>query len=137
MGVNSSKQGRKKPLAKHPEIGCNTPITTNAPFSVRLPQALKDQATERAASMNIDLSQFIKDAMEAYLSGTRPRRRRAKHDGIRQKLAEIHATIIRCANEIKQSRAQGADAQHLVQTTILLRDAVSALLLIARSIGPR
>jgi hypothetical protein len=101
-----------------------------------LPQALKDQATDRAASMNIDLSQFIKDAMEAYLSGTRPRRRRAKHDGIRQKLAEIHATIIRCANEIKQSRAQGADAQHLVQTTILLRDAVSALLLIARSIGP-
>lgn len=137
MNGDSSKQGRKEPLAKHPEIGCSTPNATNAPFSVRLPKALKDAATARSASMEIDLGQYIRDLIEADLSGTRPRRRRAKYDGIRQMLAEIHAAIIGCANEVKQSSARAADAEHHGQMITLLRDAVSALLLLARSIGPR
>ncbi|UQR60781.1 hypothetical protein LRP30_27770 [Bradyrhizobium sp. C-145] len=87
--------------------------------------------------MEIDLGQYIRDLIEADLSGTRPRRRRAKYDGIRQMLAEIHAAIIGCANEVKQSSARAADAEHHGQMITLLRDAVSALLLLARSIGPR
>ncbi|KJC50902.1 hypothetical protein UB31_11760 [Bradyrhizobium sp. LTSP849] len=104
---------------------------------MRLPKALKDAATARAASMETDLSQYIRDLIEADLSGTRPRRRRAKYDGIRQKLAEIHAAIIGCANEVKQSRTRVADTEHHAQMITLLQDAVSALLLLARSIGPR
>jgi hypothetical protein len=133
----SSKQGRKEPLAKHPEIGCNTPNATNASSSVRLPKALKDAAIARAALMETDFSQYIRDLIEADLSGTRPRRRRAKYDGIRQKLAEIHAAIIGCANEVKQSRGRVTDAEYDGQMITLLQDAVSALLLLARSIGPR
>ncbi|WP_210163514.1 hypothetical protein [Bradyrhizobium sp. WSM1743] len=124
-------------MEKYPEIACNTPNATKASISVRLPKALKDAATARAASMEIDLGQYIRDLIETDLSGTRPRRRRAKYDGIRQKLAEIHAAIIGCANEVKQSSARVADAEHHGQMITLLRDAVSALLLLARSIGPR
>lgn len=87
--------------------------------------------------MEIDLSQYIRDLIEADLTGTRPRRRRAKYDGIRQKLAEIHAAIIGCSNELKQSRARGADTEYHSQMIAVLRDAVSALLLLASSIGPR
>lgn len=87
--------------------------------------------------MEIDLGQYIRDLIEADLSGARPRRRRAKHDVIRQKLAEIHAAIIGRENEVKQSRAGVADAEHHGQMITVLRDAVSALLLLARSIGPR
>lgn len=137
MKGDSSKQGRKEPLAKHPEIGCNTPNATNAPFSVRLPKALKDAVAARAASMEIDLGQYIRDLIEADLSGARPRRRRAKYDGIRQKLAEIHAAVISCANEVKQSSARVADTEHHGQMITLLKDAVSVLLLLARSIGRR
>jgi len=117
-------------------MGCNT-SATNAPFSVRLPKVLKDDGAARAASRGIDLGQYIRDLMETDLSGARPRRRRAKYDGIRQKLAEIHATLINCANEVNQSSARGADAAYHRQTITLLQDAVSALLLLARSIGPR
>ena len=137
MNGDSSRRGLEEPLAKRPEIGCNTPNAGNSPFSVRLPKALKDAAIVRAVSMEIDLGQYIRDLIEADLSGTRPRRRRAKYDGIRQELAEIHAAIIGCGNEIKQSRARGADAEHHDQIITVLRDATAALLLLARSIGPR
>jgi hypothetical protein len=133
----SSKQRRKAPLAKHPEIGCNTPNATNAPFSVRLPKELRDAATERASSLELDLGQYIRDLIEVDLSRTRPRRRRTKYDGIRRSLAEIHAAIIRCSNELELSRARGADAGFHGQMISLLRDAVSSMLLIGRLIGPR
>ncbi|MDN4986722.1 hypothetical protein QY049_26535 [Bradyrhizobium sp. WYCCWR 13022] len=137
MNGDSSKQGRTEPLATHPEIGCNTPEATSAPVSVRMPKDLKDDAIERAASRGIDLGQYIRDLMQTDLYEARPRRRRAKYDGIRQKLAEIHAAIIGCANEVKRSGTRVADTEHDGEMITLLRDAVSALLLLARSIGPR
>ena len=118
-------------------IGSTTPKATNAPFSVRLPKVLKDAAAARAASTGIDLGQYIRDLIEADLSGSRPRRRRGKYDEIRQKLAEIHAAIISCANEVKQSSTRGADTAHDREMINLLRDVASALLLLASSIGPR
>lgn len=140
IGDSSDREPTRltRPLAKHPEIGCNTPSATHSPSSVRLSKELKEAAIARAASTKIDLSQYIRDLIEADLSGKRPRRRRPKYDGTRQKLAEIHAAIICCANAVKQSGgARGPDAEHHEQVITLLRDSVSALLLLARSIGSR
>lgn len=128
----------KTSVAGCPEIGCITPSSKgSAPFSVRLPKELKKDAKARAAAMGIDLGQFIRDAVEAALSGTRARRRRPKYDEIRQDLAEIHAAIISCANQVEQNQGLVSDVEHDRQRIMLLRDAVSALLLLARSIGPR
>lgn len=87
--------------------------------------------------MEIDLGQYIRDLIDADLTGTRPRRRRAKYDGIRQKLAEIHATVIGCSNELTQCRARGTGTEHHDRLVAVLQDATVALLLLARSIGPR
>jgi hypothetical protein len=134
------------PPPPNPEMGRITRPDENAPFSLRLPGELRARATEKAASKGLTVGQYIRDLMEADLSGTTPRRRRGKYDELRHDLAHIHAAIIACGNQIKRDDrlcaidprgGRGGDRRCDQEQTDLLRNAVAALILLARSIGAR
>jgi hypothetical protein len=125
----------------NPEMGRTTSTKVNTPFSLRLSDDLRARATEKAASKNITIGQYIRDLVEADLSGTAPRRRRRKYDDLRQDLAKIHAAIITCGNQIKRvdglCTRDGCRLPTDDQDQIFLKDAVSSLILLARSIRAR
>jgi hypothetical protein len=129
-------------LPPYPEMGRTTRPGTNAPFSLRLPDELRAKVRERAASRNLTVGEYIRDLVEADLSGTAPRRRRKKHDDLRRDLAKIHAAIITCGNQIKRvdrlctsDRCRRLDDDQ--DQILLLKDAASSLILLARSIRVR
>jgi hypothetical protein len=134
------------PYSTYPAIGRITRRDSNAPFSVRLPDELRAKAVEKAASKRLAVGHYIRDLVEADLSGTPPRRRRGKYDDLRQDLAKINAAIIARGNQIERDGGpcginscggQGAD-RHCRQVQIeILRDAVTALIALARSTRAR
>jgi hypothetical protein len=141
----ASQGGSSSP---YPEMGRTTRPRVNTPFSLRLPDDLRAKVGERAASKNLSVGQYLRDVVEADLSGTITRRRRGKYDILRQELGKIHGTIIACGNQIERidrlcasnrcshpSRDRCCIDQE--QTIDLLKDAVSALILLARSIRAR
>lgn len=137
MSDDTDSGGKEPPLARYPAMGRNTQTSKSSPFSVRLPKELKDAAMEKAASSGVELGQYIRDLIETDLSGTRPRRRRRKHDDIRKLLAELHAAVIRLSIRIEQNRGLGLDHEYQQQMVVTLRDAVSALLALDLFIGAR
>ena len=111
----------------YPAMGCNTTRRSKGPFSLRLPKDLMDGATERAAANNVSLGRYIRNLVEADLTGKPARVRRGKYDDLRRDLGRLHAEIIRVGNQIAQA-GHGGDQEEPIG---LLKDAVAALLRLA------
>jgi hypothetical protein len=140
-GSNHKVAGGRSP--PYPEMGCTTQAKGNAPFSLRLPLELRNKVDHRAALRNLSVGQYLRDLVEADLSGTHKRRRRRKYDELRQDLARIHAAIIACGNEIgcvnrqDDSNPRSAEEHLREQAVGSLKDAVAALIHLARTTGAR
>ncbi len=140
-----AQMSRTGPLAHSPEMGCNTAAPGDVSFSFRLPENLRGRIRDEANIRRLSASEYVRSIIEAHLSGKRPRRRRGKYDALRADLAQIHAAIIACGNQIADTRCvRGPDQAHrpddasccIDQENILhfLKETVSALLLLAKSV---
>jgi len=147
MSKRGASQGGRRRFP-HPEMGRTTPVPGNAPFSLRLPSDLKARASEKASSKGLSVGQYVRGLVETDLTGATPRRRHGKYDGLRQDLAKVHGAIIACGNQVEnmgrvcasERRGHpGGDPCRIDREQIidLLKDVVSAVLLLARSIRAR
>jgi hypothetical protein len=144
MSKGGVLQSRGRTSPPYPAMGCNTRLPPTVSLSLRLTEDLKTKATERAASKGLNVSEYVRDLVEADLSATTPRRRRRKYDDVREELAKIHAAIIACGNQLKRADGGNTDPgrypdDHRVdqEQILLLKDLVTSVLLLARSIRIR
>ena len=137
MTKRKAVQGNRR-SSPYPEMACSTSAGNNAPFSLRLPDDLRARARERASFKGVSIGQYVRALVEADLAGKAPSRRAGKRNALRQDLAQIHGAIIACGNQIGKMDCRCAAGQLRCpvreQGLELLKDTVSAVLLLARSI---